>query len=175
MHHYERIVAFKPCLLEGTRRCFITSQNHGFAVQTSRGLAAGWSILFTNQNDQSNEGIIHESKPFFSVQFHPEHCAGPRDTENLFQIFLDVVQSYRSNTPINVKRYLIEKMSSHCSPVHAPPKAYCDRVKKVLILGSGGLTIGQAGEFDYSGRSRRVSTSSLPLIYSFQVHNQSKL
>ena len=40
-----------------------------------------WSILFTNQNDQSNEGIVHDSKPFFSVQFHPEHRAGPRDTE----------------------------------------------------------------------------------------------
>ena len=138
-------------MLEGTKRCFITSQNHGFAVQTARGLAEGWSVLFTNQNDQSNEGIVHETKPFFSVQFHPEHCAGPRDTESLFQIFLDVVQSYRSNVPINVKSYLIEKLTSRCTDENAPPEAFCDRVKKVLILGSGGLTIGQAGEFDYSG------------------------
>ncbi len=138
--------------MEGTQRCFITSQNHGFAVQTSEGLVKDWSILFTNQNDRSNEGIIHDSKPFFSVQFHPEHCAGPRDTENLFQIFLDVVQSYKINQPINVKSYLIEQMTKRFSDAQAPPKAFCERVKKVLILGSGGLTIGQAGEFDYSGK-----------------------
>lgn len=125
-------------------------------MQTSQGLPEGWSVLFTNQNDQSNEGIIHESKPFFSVQFHPEHCAGPRDTENLFQIFLDVVESYRSDAPINVKTYLIEKLTSRLTGEHAPPEAFCERVKKVLILGSGGLTIGQAGEFDYSGSSSRV-------------------
>lgn len=138
-------------MLEGTKRCFITSQNHGFAVQTSQGLASGWKILFTNQNDYSNEGIVHETKPFFSVQFHPEHCAGPRDTENLFQIFIDIVQCYKASQSINARDYLIERMTSRFSDKHAPPKAFCDRVKKVLILGSGGLTIGQAGEFDYSG------------------------
>jgi hypothetical protein len=137
--------------LEGTKRCFITSQNHGFAVQTAEGLPQDWSILFTNQNDKSNEGIVHDTHPFFSVQFHPEHCAGPRDTERLFQIFLDVVQSYKSNKPINVKSYLIEQLTARCSDANAPPEAYCHRVRKVLILGSGGLTIGQAGEFDYSG------------------------
>ena len=142
--------------MEGTQRCFITSQNHGFAVQTSQGLPEGWSVLFTNQNDQSNEGVVHDSKPFFSVQFHPEHCAGPRDTENLFQIFLDVVESYRSGAAINVKSYLIEKLTSRLSGENAPPEAFCERVKKVLILGSGGLTIGQAGEFDYSGSPSRV-------------------
>lgn len=143
---------FQPCLLEGTHRCFLTSQNHGFAVQTAQGLAQDWSILFTNQNDFSNEGIVHDHKPFFSVQFHPEHCAGPRDTENLFQLFIDIVQSYKSQHPLNAKSYLIEQLTSRYSGVNAPPEAYCVRVKKVLILGSGGLTIGQAGEFDYSGR-----------------------
>ena len=120
-------------------------------MQTSKGLSPGWSVLFTNQNDYSNEGIVHDSKPFFSVQFHPEHCAGPRDTESLFSIFLDVVEAYRTNNPINVKSYLLEKLTSRCNDAHPPPTAFCGRVKKVLILGSGGLTIGQAGEFDYSG------------------------
>ena len=120
-------------------------------MQTSKGLAPGWNVLFTNQNDYSNEGIVHESKPFFSVQFHPEHCAGPRDTESLFEIFLQVVEAYRTKNPINVKSYLLEKLTSRFNESHAPPQAFCGRVKKVLILGSGGLTIGQAGEFDYSG------------------------
>ncbi|CAF1336207.1 unnamed protein product [Adineta steineri] len=159
----------QPCLLEGTERCFITSQNHGFAVQTAEGLAKDWSILFTNQNDQSNEGIVHDSKPFFSVQFHPEHCAGPRDTENLFQIFLNVVQSYKTNTPINVKSYLIEQLTSRCSDANAPPPAFCSRVKKVLILGSGGLTIGQAGEFDYSG-TQAIKAMNEEHIYTVLIN-----
>ncbi len=100
---------------------------------------------------------MHDSKPFFSVQFHPEHNAGPRDTEILFPIFLDIVQSYKSSKPINVKSYLIEQLTKRFSDKNAPPEAFCARVKKVLILGSGGLTIGQAGEFDYSGISIRIS------------------
>ncbi|CAF4519947.1 unnamed protein product [Rotaria sp. Silwood2] len=90
----------QSCLLEETQCCFITSHNHGFTVQTSQGLGKDWCILFTNQNDQSNEGIIHDFKPFFSVQFHPEHSVGPSDTENVFQIFLDVVQSYKSTSGV---------------------------------------------------------------------------
>ncbi|KAG8534524.1 hypothetical protein GDO81_019234 [Engystomops pustulosus] len=54
----------QPCIHEGTRRCFITSQNHGYAVDAAT-LPDGWSPLFTNANDQSNEGIVHDSKPFF--------------------------------------------------------------------------------------------------------------
>ncbi|CAM2704180.1 unnamed protein product [Rotaria socialis] len=159
----------QPCLLEGTQRCFITSQNHGFAVQTEQGLAKDWSILFTNQNDQSNEGIIHDLKPFFSVQFHPEHCAGPRDTEQLFQIFLDIVQSYKSNKTINAKSYLKEQLTSRDSGPHAPPEAFCKRVKKVLILGSGGLMIGQAGEFDYSG-TQAIKSMNEENIYTLLIN-----
>ena len=69
----------QPCMLVGTEHCFITSQNHGFAVDESR-MPAKWLPLFRNANDQTNEGIIHESKPFFSVQFHPEACAGTMRT-----------------------------------------------------------------------------------------------
>ncbi|UJR35525.1 hypothetical protein I4U23_028279 [Adineta vaga] len=153
----------------GTERCFITSQNHGFAVQTAQGLPSDWSVLFTNQNDQSNEGIVHNSKPFFSVQFHPEHCAGPRDTECLFQVFLDVVQTFKSKNPINVKSYLLEQLTRRCSDENAPPPAFCARVRKVLILGSGGLTIGQAGEFDYSG-TQAIKAMNEENIYTVLIN-----
>ncbi len=127
------IDTFQPCLLEQTQCCFITSQNHGFAVR--KPLAKDWSVLFTNPNDLSNEDIIHDSKPFFSVQFYPEHCGGPRDTENLFQIFAYVVQSFKSNKPINVKSYLIEQLTKRFTDADTLSEAFCGPVEKVLILG----------------------------------------
>jgi carbamoyl-phosphate synthase small subunit len=77
----------QPCLEEGGRRCYITSQNHGYAVDTDS-LPSGWRPWFTNINDHTNEGLRHESKPFMSVQFHPEHTPGPVDTEFLFDFFM---------------------------------------------------------------------------------------
>lgn len=76
----------QPCLLVGTKRCFITTQNHGFAVEK---LPPDFEPWFVNANDGSNEGMRHTSKPFFSVQFHPEATPGPMDTEWLFDHFLD--------------------------------------------------------------------------------------
>jgi carbamoyl-phosphate synthase/aspartate carbamoyltransferase/dihydroorotase len=67
----------QPCTLYGTKKCFMTSQNHGYSVDfdsTSTGmnlLANDWDILFYNENDKSNEGIVHKTLPYFSVQFHP--------------------------------------------------------------------------------------------------------
>lgn len=54
----------QPCVHEDTQRCFITAQNHGFAVEAGS-LPPGWAPLFTNANDGSNEGLVHEHKPFF--------------------------------------------------------------------------------------------------------------
>ncbi len=76
----------QPVRQVGTSRCFITSQNHGFAVDDSC-LSSDWAPLFTNMNDGTNEGIRHKSKPFFSAQFHPEAASGPTDTEFLFDEF----------------------------------------------------------------------------------------
>lgn len=77
----------QPVRMAGTNRCFITSQNHGFAVDDAT-LDTDWEPLFSNMNDGSNEGIRHKSKPWFSVQFHPEAASGPTDTEFLFDDFV---------------------------------------------------------------------------------------
>lgn len=81
----------QPVLLQGTKRCYITSQNHGFAVN-EKTLPRGWETWFTNLNDGTNEGIRHSTKPFMSVQFHPEASPGPVDTAFLFDDFLRVLK-----------------------------------------------------------------------------------
>jgi carbamoyl-phosphate synthase small subunit len=81
----------QPCLEEGTKRCYITSQNHGFALEVGS-LPKDWRPWFTNANDQTNEGIIHRSLPFRSVQFHPEAAPGPTDTEFLFDQFIETIR-----------------------------------------------------------------------------------
>ncbi len=77
----------QPCNETGTKRCYITSQNHGYAVN-SETLPEDWREWFLNDNDGTNEGIIHISKPFFAAQFHPEASPGPDDTEFIFDMFL---------------------------------------------------------------------------------------
>ena len=81
----------QPVLLQGTNKCYITSQNHGFAVATET-LPDDWEPLFTNVNDETNEGIRHKTKPFFSTQFHPEASSGPVDTEFLFDEFIKNIE-----------------------------------------------------------------------------------
>ena len=80
----------QPCLEEGTERCVITSQNHGYAVDAAT-LPSGWVPWFTNANDGSNEGLRHRSLPFLSVQFHPEAAPGPLDSRPLFDRFLELI------------------------------------------------------------------------------------
>ena len=77
----------QPVRLCSTDRCFITSQNHGFALDTAT-LGPDWEPMFVNLNDGTNEGIRHKTKPFFSAQFHPEASSGPVDTEFLFDEFI---------------------------------------------------------------------------------------
>jgi carbamoyl-phosphate synthase small subunit len=80
----------QPVRMVGTERCFITSQNHGFAVDDSS-IGKDWEPLFLNMNDGTNEGIKHKTKPFFSAQFHPEASSGPTDTEFLFDEFIKML------------------------------------------------------------------------------------
>ncbi|MBN1155522.1 glutamine-hydrolyzing carbamoyl-phosphate synthase small subunit [candidate division KSB1 bacterium] len=81
----------QPCIETGSRRCFITTQNHGYAVY-SETLPVDWREWFFNNNDETNEGIIHISKPFFGTQFHPEASPGPDDTELIFDMFVRAIQ-----------------------------------------------------------------------------------
>ena len=77
----------QPVREVGTDHCYITSQNHGYAVDATK-LGKDWRELFVNMNDGSNEGIHHNVNPWFSSQFHPEACSGPVDTEFMFDRFI---------------------------------------------------------------------------------------
>lgn len=84
----------QPVIQVGTNKAYITSQNHGFAIDNST-LPKSWNPLFINLNDNTNEGMKHISKPFFSSQFHPEASGGPTDTEFLFDQFIDLIKEYK--------------------------------------------------------------------------------
>jgi carbamoyl-phosphate synthase small subunit len=81
----------QPAIEVGTKRCYITSQNHGFAVDETS-LDADWKPWLFNANDGTNEGVRHRSKPFCSVQFHPEANPGPSDTEFFFDKFIQTLE-----------------------------------------------------------------------------------
>ena len=80
----------QPVREVGTNRCYVTSQNHGYAVDAST-LGNDWRELFVNMNDGSNEGIRHQTNPWVSSQFHPEACSGPVDTEFMFDRFIETL------------------------------------------------------------------------------------
>lgn len=160
----------QPVQLAGTQRAFITSQNHGFAVDNST-LSTDWEPLFVNMNDGTNEGIRHKTMPWFSAQFHPEAASGPTDTEFLFDVFLNLLPTSSKGGGDSASEFdvvsLIEKeLQSKKAAVNQPMlPEFLERKKspeggfrglegsiaKVLVLGSGALKIGEAGEFDYSG------------------------
>ena len=85
----------QPVILKESNNCYITTQNHGYAIDDST-LSDEWETLFVNLNDGTNEGLKHKSKPFFSCQFHPEASSGPIDTEFLFDDFLKLVDEYKN-------------------------------------------------------------------------------
>ncbi|MEI7724269.1 MAG: glutamine-hydrolyzing carbamoyl-phosphate synthase small subunit [Bacteroidota bacterium] len=91
----------QPVLRIGTNSAYITSQNHGFAVDDAT-LGDDWEPLFINLNDQTNEGIRHKTKPFFSTQFHPEASGGPTDTRFLFNDFINMVRKYKAGIPHDI-------------------------------------------------------------------------
>lgn len=153
-----------PCTSLLSGKCYITSQNHGYAVDAQT-LPAEWTELFINANDQSNEGIRHVRRPYFSVQFHPESTPGPRDTEFLFDVFVKTITATiedpaRMQQPVAFPGGDIEKNMA------AKPRV---RAQKVLVLGSGGLSIGQAGEFDYSG-SQAIKALKEEGIYTILIN-----
>ena len=136
----------QPVQRVDSTQCFITSQNHGYAVDAST-LPADWEPLFVNMNDGSNEGIRHKTNPWMSAQFHPEACSGPVDTEFLFDEFVAMLDMKEQGAR---GREQEDSLAPHPSPLASCPSPLAP-ISKVLILGSGALKIGQAGEFDYSG------------------------
>ena len=81
----------RPVRMVGTEKCYITSQNHGYAVDATT-LGTDWKELFVNMNDGSNEGICHKENPWFTSQFHPEACSGPVDTDFMFDKFVETLK-----------------------------------------------------------------------------------
>jgi carbamoyl-phosphate synthase (ammonia) len=139
----------QPVLNHQTGECYITPQNHGYVIECST-LRPGWKTLFTNANDGSNEGIAHATRPYFTAQFHPEAACGPTDTEFMFDTFLEACAKPADKITFPVRK-------------PAPPRP---NVKKVLLLGSGGTSIGQAGEFDYSGgQAIKVSENATKKLF----------
>src|SRR5690349_7919266 len=116
-----------------TGRVHITSQNHEFQVDAASIPAGDFYASQRNLNDGSVEGLGHRTAPAFSVQYHPEGCPGPQDNQHLYDRFIDMV---RSGAPV------VRAVSG----MKEEP-----RPRKVLILGSGPIVIGQAAEFDYAG------------------------
>lgn len=84
----------QPVLLKGSNTAFITSQNHGFAIDEDS-LGEEWETLYTNLNDGTNEGLRHKTKPVFSTQFHPEAAGGPSDTMFLFDHFIEEIKKWK--------------------------------------------------------------------------------
>lgn len=83
-----------PALDVTTGKCHITSQNHGYAVDSTT-LPDEFKQFFVNLNDQSNEGMYHVSRPIFSTQFHPEAKGGPLDSAFLFDKYLDDIRAFK--------------------------------------------------------------------------------
>ena len=143
----------QPVQQVGTTKCYITSQNHGYAVDANT-LPADWEPLFVNMNDGSNEGIRHKTNPWFSAQFHPEACSGPTDTEWMFDEFVDSLTpgpSPKGEGRIYSQGESVAEKESAPLALRRGDGGEAATIKKVLLLGSGALKIGQAGEFDYSG------------------------
>ena len=116
-----------------TGRVHITSQNHEFQVDAASIPAGDFYVSQRNLNDGSVEGLGHRKLPAFSVQYHPEGCPGPQDNQHLYDRFLEMV---RERAPA---------VRAVAGMKELP------RPRKVLILGSGPIVIGQAAEFDYAG------------------------
>ena len=111
----------------------ITSQNHEFQVDAASLPEGDFFVSQLNLNDGSVEGLAHRTLPVFSVQYHPEGCPGPQDNQHLYDRFVELVRTSRP---------LARTVAGAALP---------EKPRKVLIIGSGPIVIGQAAEFDYAG------------------------
>jgi carbamoyl-phosphate synthase/aspartate carbamoyltransferase len=127
---------------------FITTQNHGYSVIVNRqSESLKNKSVFTNINDSSNEGLLYNN--IMTTQFHPEARAGPNDTIFMFDLFLRKFTDTEHKLP-GFRDLYVDYLKKNAN-LHLPYTITPNICKKILLLGSGGLSIGQAGEFDYSG------------------------
>ena len=132
-------------LKKDDKRGFITSQNHQYYMKPSP-KSDEWVTMFEHLHDRSNAGIYNKNKPIFAVQFHPEGGGGPTDTSGfIFKTFLNSANEFKGSG--TVKKHWPPRVYTNTPTHHYSQKS----IKKVLVLGSGGIQIGQAGEFDYTG------------------------
>jgi carbamoyl-phosphate synthase small subunit len=119
----------QPCVLKGTKKCYLTTQNHGFAVKR---IPAGFKEWFINANDATNEGIIHNSLPVMSVQFHPESSPGPLDTDWIFDYFLKKAGIKFRNSTSALGTEMPTRISSIArpSPSQAPTRNTISKLHK---------------------------------------------
>ncbi|PVU85050.1 hypothetical protein BB560_007174 [Smittium megazygosporum] len=167
-----------PCTDLRTGRCYITSQNHGYAVDADS-FPPHLTELFVNANDGTNEGVMYTDLPYFSCQFHPESTPGPQDTEFLFENFVDLIKECSTKSSIkgiSLNTIAAAKSSTINPLLLADNKIESGgrivngkKIRKVLVLGSGGLSIGQAGEFDYSG-SQAIKALKEEGIYTILIN-----
>ena len=80
-----------------TKRSYITSQNHGYAVKMESIMLNGMEVTHLNLNDGTVEGMEHRDLPVFSVQFHPEASPGPNDSAYLFDKFVNLMKGGKEN------------------------------------------------------------------------------
>jgi carbamoyl-phosphate synthase large subunit len=138
-----------------TGRVYITSQNHEFQVDAASLRDSDFYISHVNLNDGSVEGLAHRSLPVFSVQYHPEGCPGPTDNHHLFDRFIELVRARRPR--LRAAGGVVPAGSARRREGERPPLRVggasheSPRPRKVLIIGSGPIVIGQAAEFDYAG------------------------
>ncbi|EDO17897.1 hypothetical protein Kpol_1010p12 [Vanderwaltozyma polyspora DSM 70294] len=107
-----------PAMDLTTGKCYITSQNHGYAVNVDTLPNDKWLPYFINLNDHSNEGMIHKFRPIFSTQFHPEAKGGPQDTEVLFNKYFENIKTYQKQQ----SAYLKLKSSESTIEIESLPK-----------------------------------------------------
>jgi carbamoyl-phosphate synthase large subunit len=122
-----------------TGRVHITSQNHEFQVDAASLPDGEFFVSQLNLNDGSVEGLSHRTLPAFSVQYHPEGCPGPQDNQYLYDRFVEMVRAHRTGS------------SNGAIAISSDANRQAAKPRKVLILGSGPIAIGQAAEFDYAG------------------------
>jgi len=159
----------QPCRVEdGTNRYFLTTQNHGYAVGT---IPSGFCPWFTNANDGTNEGIIHEKKPFMSVQFHPEACPGPTDTGWVFDEFLKkfvIVKNYEIRIT-SMKQSIIQKKSYDFALRIIKLYIYLKDKKREYVLSKqvlrSGTATGAIIEEALGGQSQKDFLSKISIAY----------